>query len=319
MDVIIQIALFLLTAFNLLITFKEGKKIYNFYKEKYKRRIELKEHILNQKSLLNKTLGNLNLIKLKRPLRAKFTEEEGVHFNGLMDKIKLENTDLYLFIDTLLEFINKEDIRVFINRVDDLVINYLSLKEIKYQNGGYTAGTYNGQENRIKIYFDKNNSVLDHELLHAASSGDKNARVGFSLVFEKAGMFGEGLNEGYTELLNQRIFNHINSSYPYLTVLAELIENFYENKDDMMKDFFHADLLALISELLKSMSLEEAIDIITSMDLFLYQNEASFMEFVSLRQKIMQIYERRFILDDSKGEKRLVKQLFKKTNNVDKT
>lgn len=299
MDGVIQIILFLLTGFNLSITFKEGKKIYRFYKDRYKKRSELKESILNQNKLLNKILGNLNLIKLKRPLSAKLTEEEAIHFKSLMDKIKLENTDLYLFIDTLLEFINKEDIRSFINRVDDLSINYLSFNEIKFQNGTFTVGTYNRQENKIKIYFDKNNCVLDHELLHAASSGDKSARVGFSLIFEKVGKFGEGLNEGYTELLNQRIFNHPNGSYTYLTVLAELIENFYENKDDMIKDYFHADLFALINELLKSMSLKEAIDIITNMDLFLNKNEASFVEFINLRQKIMRIYERKFLREKS--------------------
>lgn len=65
MDGVIQIILFLLTGFNLSITFKEGKKIYRFYKDRYKKRSELKESILNQNKLLNKILGNLNLIKLK--------------------------------------------------------------------------------------------------------------------------------------------------------------------------------------------------------------------------------------------------------------
>lgn len=294
----------------LFIAYKEGKKIYSFYKSKYQRKANLKEKITNQKVLLNKTLGRLNLIKFQRPLIATFTKEEALYFKSLMDKIKLENIDLYIFINTLLEFVDEEDIRSFINRLDNLSIDYFSLEEIKIQNGAFTVGTYNGCENEIKIYFDNNNSVLDHELLHASSSSDKCAIVGFSVDFERAGMFGEGLNEGYTELLNQRIFNHPISSYPYLTCLSELIENFYENKDDMMKDYFHGDLFALISVLLKSMSLEEAIDIISSMDLFLNYKDTNFVEFIILRQKIMRIYERRFISSDSKGDKKLVKRLF---------
>lgn len=307
MYVIIHTILFLCVGFNFIMMYLEGKKLYTFYKERHKRKCELKNKISEQKIRLNKSLGNLKLIKLKRPLRAEFTLDEAINFNELMDKLKQDNTHLYVFINTLLEFVGKEDIRVFFNRVKDLSIDYVSLEEMKRQAGSFSVGVYNSKNNIIKMCFNKNNCVLDHELLHAASTEEQYSNVGFSVVFLKAGIFGEGLNEGYTELLNNRIFKHTNSSYMYLTYLVELIENFYENKEDMMKDYFHADVFALIGELLKSMSLEEALDIITSMDLLLHQDDASFIDFVILRQKIMRIYERKILLEDSKGGKKLVK------------
>lgn len=310
MDIIINTVSILLISFNIIFAYKNGKKIYKFYRKRYQEKQELKTKINDQKQILNKSLENLNIIKLQRPLQAKFTEENLHTFNHVIEKMKNENKDIYLFIQTLLKVMPKENLENFIDRADDLSIEYHSYKDMPAQNGHLISGTYNGNKNAINIYFDKNKSVLTHELLHAASSDKEYCQVGFSIIFEKAGMVGEGLNEGYTELLNQRLFNHQSNSYLYLTMLAEQLEDFYENKEDMMKDYFKADFGALLGELLKSMSLEEAIDIITDMDLFIYQSDSSFIEYMKLRQKIINIYVRRFLTE--KEEKPFVKRLSKK-------
>ena len=77
-----------------------------------------------------------------------------------------------------------------------------------------------------------------------------------------------------------------------------------------MKDYFNNDIFSLIDELKKSMTLEEAVSIIADMDLFLNQTDVSYtrsrvLDFLKLRQKIISIYERRYI----QNEKTLVKKI----------
>ena len=310
MNIIINTISILLISFNIIIAYKNGKKLFKFYREKHQEKQNLKTKINNQKQMLNKSLKKLNIIKFQRPIQAQFTEEDLETFNNVIEKMKNGNKDIYIFIQTLLKVMPKENLKNFIEHADDLSIEYHSYRDMPAENGHFISGTYNGVRNAINIYFDKNKSVLSHELLHAASSDRKYSQVGFSIIFERAGMVGEGLNEGYTELLNQRLFNHQTNSYLYLTLLAEQLEDFYENKEDMVEDYFKADFGALIGELLKSMSLEEAIDIITDMDLFIHQSNSSFIEYMQLRQKIQDIYVRKFLTE--KEEKTFVKKLSNK-------
>ena len=296
MDIIINTISILLISFNIVIAYKNGKKLFKFIREKYQEKQELKTKINDQDKILNKSLKNLNIFKLQRPIQAKFTKEDLETFNDVIEKMKNENEDIYIFIQTLLKVMPKENLKNFISRIGDLSIEYHSYKDMPSENGYFISGTYNSTQNAINIYFDKNKSVLAHELLHAASTDSEYNRVGFSIIFEKVGMVGKGLNEGYTELLNQRLFNHqcnsyLCNSYLYLTLLAEQLEDFYENKEDMMTDYFNANIFNLIGELLKSMTLEEAIDIIVDMDVFLEYN-LNTKYYLKLKQKIHKLLQK---------------------------
>ena len=296
-----QIIITICVCLNSFILYKDVKKLFKFYKVRFQRKKEKKEEIEKQKQSLTTSLSKMNIVKPKKIKTAIFSKEE---FDNILSEMKSENADIYIFIQSLVDIVPKENLQNIINKIKDTTIEYHSYKEATINDGIISTGTYNPKRKLIKIYYDKGKDVLNHELLHAASRNDKYAMNGFSAIFKQAGMFGEGLTEGYTELLNQRIFQSKGSAYLYLTLLAEEIENFYENKEDMLKHYFQADIFSLINELEKSMTTEEAIEIIADMDLFLNQANVSFLDFLKLRQKIISIYERRY----TQSEKTLVKK-----------
>ena len=301
MSLFAQIIITICVCLNSFILYKDAKKLFKFYKARYQRKKAKKEEIKKQKQSLTKSLSKMNIVKPKKIKTAIFSKEK---IDNILNEMKSENYNLYIFIQSLVDIVPEENLQNVINKIKDTTIEYHSYNEATINNGIISTGTYNPKRKLIKIYYDKEKDVLNHELLHAASQDDKYAMNGFSAIFKQVGMFGEGLTEGYTELLNQRIFQSKGRTYLYLTLLAEEIENFYENKENMLKDYFQADIFSLINELEKSMTTEEAIEIIADMDLFLNQADVSFLDFLKLRQKIISIYERRYI----QNEKTLVKK-----------
>lgn len=303
MDIFIKIYIVIFIGLNSLMLYYDGKKIYKSHKEKKERLKNSMENIEKQKQSLIKSFSR-GIIKPSKKIVAHFSKEENEKFENILEKLKTENNKIYIFIQSMINIMPKESLIKFMDKVEDISIEYHSFKEAENNRGVITTGTYIPMKNQIKIYSDKN-EVLYHELLHVASSNNEYNMVGFSTTFKKAGLFCNGLNEGYTELLNQRLFQSKTEGYIYLTYLALELENFYENKEDMMKDYFNNDIFSLIDELKKSMTLEEAVSIIANMDLFLNQTDVSFLDFLKLRQKIISIYERRYI----QNEKTLVKKI----------
>lgn len=254
----------------------------------------------NEKKLaLTKDLQDLKNIDLKAPLFAKLNQTDKEKLLRATEKIKQEKPEIYLFTTKLLENVKIENLRNLIINAPGVTINYH-----KIDRADNVAGTYSGYSKTIDIYDSKNDITLNHELLHAASTSNFFKNIGFKIELKNIGSFGEGLNEGYTELLNNRFFKAKSKSYLYLQKLAQLIENFYENKEEMIEDYFNADPFRLIGELLKSMSLEEAIDIIVDMDQLLCPSDLSFFQYLKIKQKILNIYNRK-----EKSTKHLVKKI----------
>ena len=304
MDIFIKIYIVIFIGLNSLMLYYDGKKIYKSHKEKKERLKNSMENIEKQKQSLIKSFSR-GIIKPSKKIVAHFSKEENEKFENILEKLKTENNKIYIFIQSMINIMPKESLIKFMDKVEDISIEYHSFKEAENNRGVITTGTYIPMKNQIKIYSDKN-EVLYHELLHVASSNNEYNMVGFSIVFKKAGLFCNGLNEGYTELLNQRLFQSKTEGYIYLTYLALELENFYENKEDMMKDYFNNDIFSLIDELKKSMTLEEAVSIISDMDLFLNQTDVSFLDFLKLRKKIISIYERRYIQNEKTFVKKII-------------
>lgn len=98
--------------------------------------------------------------------------------------------------------------------------------------------------------------------------------VGFSQKIANKYSKGKGLNEGYTELINQRYFartiadgSGAKISYPREQVLAYGIEMLV-GREKMEELFFNADLDGLIAEMSKYMPTQEANILINIFDLF---------------------------------------------------
>ena len=311
--IIINIVIVLLGFFDCFYLYHSLKELNKYNKSKKENIKTIKQNLQTKKLVLNKSLQMLKDIDLNTPLYASLTKEEAERFMQITEKLKTENEQLYIFANTLLQNVKIENLRNFMKNAPFIKIKYYPLKNAETKNGGITAGTYDGVSKTIEIYHDKkDHSTLHHELLHSASSDFSYDSSGFRVSLKEGGEFGEGLNEGYTELLNNRFFNTSSTSYTYLQKLAELIELFYENKEDMVEDYFNADIFGLIGELLKSMSLEEAIDIIVDMDRFMYLKDFTVSDYTKLKQKILKIYERNQkppkTIDNS-YEKQLVKRL----------
>lgn len=140
--------------------------------------------------------------------------------------------------------------------------------------GTRTGGAYLPKHNSIHIDdepFGRNTLkryILTHELLHMASTRkDKNFTYsGFHIRGKKLDI-GEGLNEGYTELLNGKYFSTArrNDSYFDLQMLAFGIEDIV-GQENMEKMYFSNNLSGLIESIARYSSKDEAIELIAKMD-----------------------------------------------------
>lgn len=286
MEIFIQnIILIILISINTIIFQHQCLK---FYQEIRQSKINLKKNIMKSKTkklILTKNLQDLKNADLKAPLYAKLSQEDKEKMIKATENIKQNQPEIYLFTTELLKNVKIDSLR-------NLIINapYITINYHKTRKKSKVTGTYNGYSKKIDIYDSDSNTTLYHELLHAASTSYAFHSVGFKINLKEGGILGEGLNEGYTELLNNRFFNCHSKSYIHLQKLAKLIENFYENKDEMTEDYFNADLFGLIGELLKSMSLEEIIDILVDMDQLLTTYNDSYVQYLKIKQKLLNIY-----------------------------
>ena len=226
----------------------------------------------------------------------KFSEKDKEKIKTLIPLIKKENIEIYNFINKLLQ-------NTKIDNLKNLILNFPYIT-IKYHSASYDpsiSGTYNGKTKEIHIYNRDNKVSLHHELLHASSADIRFMNIGFKIVLKNGLIFGKGLNEGYTELLNNRFFNYTSTSYNYLQKLAKQIENLCTDKENMIEYYFNADIFSLISELMPKISLKEIIDILVDMDMLLYNENKSYLEYLKIKEKI------RFIQNKNKVKKLLVK------------
>lgn len=145
------------------------------------------------------------------------------------------------------------------------------------------SGGYYFHKNEIRIKYLVKDTVLNHELLHMASTyynkKEKIVFSGFSQNNLKTGeKIGDALNEGYTEVLNKRLFNANTdpiTAYKICTIIAQNLEIIVGNKN-MEKFYFNADLNSLIKTLKKYDTEENIIDFLSSMDYILNYYEYAY-------------------------------------------
>lgn len=206
------------------------------------------------------------------------TKQEKEMLLNIMEKI--ENEEVYEFYKNLVKNIDITYLKNFVANAPYIKIirHNIPKKHILY------SGSYYNDRKIVNIYIDKK-SNLYHELLHAASSMFSFDISGFNINYEEVS-FGKGLNEGYTEILNQRYFNNKTGAYYFPKKLAIEIEKFYDDKKEMEKDYFNANIFKVISQLLKVMSLEEAIDIITDIDQSIITEDFDIIDYLKIKGKI---------------------------------
>ena len=152
---------------------------------------------------------------------------------------------------------------------------YRNIETLKTQNVGslidknVRAG-YSVRQNLIvfKDYF--LNHEIDHELLHLSSSlFDKERLIefcGFSQYNCRTNLkVGTCLNEGYTEYLNEKLFNNNSNTYILEKNISKIIEQIIGNIE-MERLYFKADLKNLIIRLSKYSNMEKTMEFIQNSD-----------------------------------------------------
>lgn len=148
------------------------------------------------------------------------------------------------------------------------------------------AGLYYRTSNTIDLFI-PSKRVLSHEFIHMCSSNGEDC--GFSVRD-----FGRGLNEGYTELLNKRIFKYKTYSYHKNVNITKLLETFFDDPKDFEKAFFNNDLDAVLIQFCKYGTKEEFFDLLEKLDNFAMGKIPinDFIEYQKLKFKLYDIIKR---------------------------
>lgn len=200
--------------------------------------------------------------------------------------------ELTQIIQNFINYVDKENLIICLKRLNNLQINYINIMhDIKkyLQNFIVKEGSYQANNNTINIYkiFDKK-SVLTHEFLHMAST-NQNQSSGFCTNLNNI-WIGNGLDEGYTELLNQRIFNVKKVSYHYNIEIIKLLELFFDNPKDMEYAYFHNDILVVYHTFLKYGTKEDFFKVIQNLDNLIETDIPIYKKITAIKTKII-LYE----------------------------
>ena len=181
---------------------------------------------------------------------------------------------------------------------------------------GVTTGYYDPKKNAISIlsreqqkkllflmvnpnetYEETIRNLLPHELFHLATAinGQDTFYCGFRQTTSKYDV-GEGINEGYTELLARRHFLIEEKNYSKLVVIVSLIEEIV-GSEEMEYDYFHANLPGLIKRLAFYSNPEMAKDFILDIDFYnAFDKKETFDNIIVF---ILNAYRNKLLKDES--------------------
>lgn len=214
-----------------------------------------------------------------------------------------------LMIDNMNETFLKNLIMIFKKYTEEeLVLLKRNLPDLKFEKRVLNfniGGGYNPEKNMIAI---NNNcdddqlifEVLNHELHHVASNlgiVDDVVLVGFQQKhFNKR--IGVGLNEAYTEYLSVKMLDKKIDSYKGIVELIPLIEELFEDKLEIRKAYFRADLNFIIKKFDEFYSHEESLELISDIDKLMYYdtyrswfNKSNLLD-IKIRNKLYEYYQR---------------------------
>lgn len=184
-----------------------------------------------------------------------------------------------------LNSLNEKQIKEFVSvltkntKKKNLKLMNNNLKTLNIKRGSFffhkvfandAVASYNPNNNTIKLSRKEYDDAIYHELFHLASAYfNKEKKIsfcGFSITYNNGKYIGNGINEGYTQLLTNRFFDDKIPCYILEQKCAYIIEAIV-GKEKMMDLYLNANLSGLVNELSKYSSKEAAHNFIKNLDL----------------------------------------------------
>lgn len=188
----------------------------------------------------------------------KFSEEK---VNDLTSE-RLQNR-MQMFKSRMEEVFENKNLKYMYDNLETLRVFVLKSKLFQYP---YKA-MYNNLSNELMVL--EEDDVIYHELLHLSCNNreSKNNIRGFAHYINKDKnvlSFGTGLDEVYTEILANRLFNKEISATTLKTVdLVLLLEKLIDKLPSL---YFNSELYELVLELSKYTDVNEALEFIYNID-----------------------------------------------------
>lgn len=183
-----------------------------------------------------------------------------------IEMICLQNhyPELNPLIDKLIKHIEPEHLTRLMLNIVDLQIEHKKKKG--FQLFSNLLGDYDVIANIICLY-NESQDVLSHEFLHMASTivTKESCYIGFCIDNEMGKLF-NGLNEGYTELLNKKIFNAEFIGYQLNFIACQLLETMFDDKQELEIAYFNNDIDVFINKFLSYGTTEELNIILQELD-----------------------------------------------------
>lgn len=247
-----------------------GAGTITFCNYKLFKKIKVQKQIKNNHLKLYKHTGDIEPNKRqKNPFVTLLMDKKSKDYLNALNSMNIPE-QLKDIVEKFKNYVEPEDLKFCVHNLQSVSINHKNiLIDIKdyiqnFARSVVAAGNYS-YDNQINLFFTKN-GVLSHEFLHMASHD--NDCIGFQSNVHNEEI-GRGLNEGYTELLNQRIFTgKKRSTYQKNVKMAGLFELFFDNPKDMQHAYFKANLDTVFDEFRKHGTKEEFFEIMQDLDNF---------------------------------------------------
>lgn len=186
------------------------------------------------------------------------------NYNTIINYNRFEDQEVSLaiqkFINTISKDFTKEELVLFYRNISSLKVERTNNKDI--------CGRYNILKNKIEI---TNINHIYHELFHVATTiHTKDSEICGFWQYNSSldDGIGNGLNEGYTQLITERYFDVEDvkdDSYRYEIIVAKALEHII-GKDKMKSLYINANLNGIIKELKNYNSTKEVFCFMNRLD-----------------------------------------------------
>lgn len=209
-------------------------------------------------NLRKERLVSLDRVSLPPEIVPKYSELELNNFitQQLKDRI-------YYFANLVISNFSREDLSFFYNNFNDLKVSYFPNENKK------RFGVYEVIDNEILVNREDMQGAIFHELFHMATAFIDGEKIYIGFLQEDGDFsFGNGINEGYTQLLTERYFGDLfsgNRTYPFEVNVVKNLEVLVGQRE-MESLFLRADLRGLIEKIQRYAPREETVKFISQMD-----------------------------------------------------